>query len=139
MNSIDFLDAAQAALGVDSDNKLATALDVPRDRISKVRTGARKIDDVLAEKIAIALDQPVLYVMAAVQAERAKRSKYREIWRALSERVKNGQAAAWLALVAIGGLAAPYSESVRAAGQCILSKIGGRGRLSAFDSRAVTM
>ena len=109
MNSVEFLDAARAALSVDSDNKLAAALGVPRDRISKVRTGARKLDDNLSKKIAEALDLDPIYVMLCVQAERAKGPEIEVIWRRAAEKVvgaaKRGAAALAIILLGSGAMA----------------------------------
>ena len=103
MNSIDFLDAVRARHNIPSDNKLAAFLDMPQGRISLVRTGARKIDDAMALKIADALDEPAGYVLASIQAERANDSEISGTWRALAERIHDlGKgAAAGLALLAL--------------------------------------
>lgn len=112
MKSQDFLDLVKARHGIPSDNKLAQFLDVPQGRLSLVRTGTRKIDDAMAVKIAAALDLPVGYVLAEIQAERAKRTDLARVWHEVAVSLKKAGMAAVLLAVLIAG--APL-ETVRAA------------------------
>jgi DNA-binding transcriptional regulator YdaS (Cro superfamily) len=119
MDSVEFLDAVRARHGIPSDNKLAKHLGLPEPRISLIRTRTRKLDPAACIAVASALDVPAEYVLASVQAERAKRTEYRKIWERLAELAKSG--AASLAAIAI---MSPALLSAVDAGQCILCKTG---------------
>lgn len=114
MNSKQFLDAVKHRHHIPSDNKLAAFLGVTQPNVAQVRTQRRKIDDRLAIKIARALEVDPEYVMASVQAERAKNVEVRRIWKNLAATIKRaaekGQAAA-LAIILFGaGVVSPVSS-----------------------------
>lgn len=112
MNSVDFLDAVRERHGLPSDRKLGQFLDINGGRISLYRTGKRKLDPVACEKVANALGVDAGYVMAAVQAERAKRSTEREVWLRLAQLAKKSQAAALATVLLVSGfLASPVDAA----------------------------
>ncbi len=102
MNSVQFLDAVRARHKIPSDRKLAKFLKMPQARVSAVRTGARKVDPDMAIKVAGALDFSAEYVLAEIQAERARKTRHAVIWKRLARLAKKAQAAALL--IAITGL-----------------------------------
>ncbi len=114
MNSKQFLDAVKHRHHIPSDNKLAGFLGVPQPRIAEVRTQRRKIDDRLAITIARALEVEPEYVMASVQAERAKNVEVRRIWKNLAATIKRaaekGQAAALAIILFAAGVMSPVSS-----------------------------
>lgn len=123
MDSIKFLDAVRARHNLSSDNKLAVFLDIDRPRVSLYRTGKRKLDPKACRKVAAALSVPVGYVLAMIQAERAKRTEDRREWEWLAKLAKKSKAAAGLGLAAISGVIVPYFDDLAYAGQCILCKV----------------
>lgn len=101
MNSVQFLDAVRAKHGLDSDNKLARALQIDRARISAYRNGRRKLDPDACVAVAKALGLPPEHVFATVAAERAKRSEHRRIWESLAKYAKNMHVLCAVGLVAV--------------------------------------
>ncbi len=102
MDSVEFLDAVRERHSIPSDNKLAALLDINRGHISQYRTRRRKLDPKACHKVARALDVSPDYVMAEIQAERARRAEDRAVWKRLARLAKKAQAAALL--IAITGL-----------------------------------
>ncbi len=122
MNSVAFLDAVRDRHGLDSDNKLAAFLDINRGRVSLYRTGARTLAPVDCHKVARALDARPEYVLACVQAERAKRSEDRAAWNRLAMLAKKAGAAPAAVLVALSAGLLPY-QAKAANVLCILCKV----------------
>lgn len=107
MNSVEFIDAVRERHGLTSDNKLAAYLDIDRGRISMYRRRARKLDPIACHKVAEALDESPEFVMACIQAERAKRTEDRVVWQRLAQLAKKSAAAAILLALMVGGMSAP--------------------------------
>lgn len=120
MNSADFLDALKHKNEWPTDYRLGKELGIAQARISMYRTGKRQFDEAACRKVAKSLDVPAGYVLASVQAERAKCTEDRAEWEWLAHLAKKSKAAAALVLVAISGALAPSSDAVAAALQCIL-------------------
>ena len=80
MNSAEFLDAVRAKRGLTSDYQVAKRFEIPLPSISGYRTRRREFDDATAIKIAQALGEQPLYVIASVKAVRAKCSEVRDVW-----------------------------------------------------------
>ncbi len=102
MDSVEFLDAVRARHGIPSDNKLATFLGIVRPRISMYRTRKRKLAPADCFKVARALEEPIDYVMAEIQAEKAQRVEDRAVWKRLSHLAKKGSAVVITAVSIIG-------------------------------------
>ena len=112
MKSSDFMDMAQAKLGVNSDNKLALEMQIDRARLSQYRTGTREFPDHVAIKFAEVLELPPGYVLATLKANGAKDSTVKVIWENLAATIKKTHA---VAVVAIIGLAAFSADPAHAA------------------------
>ena len=110
MDSVEFLDAVRARHGLTSDRKLAQFLGINQGRVSLYRTGQRKLDPEACIKVARALELSPEYVLASVQAERAKRTEHRRIWQRLAELAKR------TSVTALGFLVIGVSGSGVAAG-----------------------
>lgn len=136
MRSVEFLDAVRARHRIPSDVKLAKFLDLEQGRISLYRTGRRTLDPETCIAVAGALELPPEYVLASVQAERAKRSEHRRIWERLAELAKRSNAAALVGFVAIGAGAPALMAALERAGQCIFCQIVRRWRFRVIRSTA---
>lgn len=100
--TIEYLDEAKKALGIDTDYALAKYLGTSRMAVSRYYSGQRIIDDYAAAKIAAALNIDTMYVIAAANAEREKTADRKEYWQNFYERL--GGVAASLFLAANIGL-----------------------------------
>lgn len=123
MDSVEFLDAVRELRGLDSDNKLAAYLGINRGHLSQYRTRRRKLDPRACEKIALALGVDSEYVLASVQAERAKRTSEREAWLRLAQLAKKAHAAALAGFAILVGLSVPSPAEAANAVLCILCKL----------------
>ena len=123
MNSAEFLDRVRAEHGLTSDYQVGKKLGMPLSSISGYRTGARQFDDAASIKIAAALGEQPLYVIASVNEQRAKCAEVRDVWHYLVEVGRSAKAATASIIVGV-------SLSVVLAGekamqiQCILCKVG---------------
>lgn len=86
MNTLDYLAACKARLGIESDYALAKRLGVAQSSVSNYRTGRSRIDDDVALTIAEILQINPLEVIAAANAERAKTPEQKARWTALMEK-----------------------------------------------------
>lgn len=80
MNTLEYLDAAKKALGVESDYALAKRLGVRSSTISNYRAGRANMDDEVAGKIAVVLGVHPGLVMLDMHRERAKSPAEASIW-----------------------------------------------------------
>lgn len=87
-STIEYLDAAKAALGIESDYEMAAWLEVSRQAVSHWRYGRAKIDTYCAIRLAAALNRDPIEVIAATEFEKEKNSKRREFWASLYQSVK---------------------------------------------------
>ncbi|KKL16976.1 hypothetical protein LCGC14_2490150 [marine sediment metagenome] len=99
MNSAAFLDALRVKHNLPSDNQLAKFLEMPRERISMYRTGKREFDASTCIVIAFWLEEPPGYVLASIEAARAKRTKIREVWTLIAQQAKKASAAALVCVI----------------------------------------
>jgi transcriptional regulator with XRE-family HTH domain len=83
MNTLDFLAACKARLGIESDYALAKRLGVAQSSVSNYRTGRSRIDDDVALTIADILGIDPIIVIAAANAERASSPERRARWEEL--------------------------------------------------------
>lgn len=144
MNSAEFLDRVRAEHGLTSDYQVGKKFQIPLSSISMYRTGKRQFDDAAAIKIAAALDEQPLYVIASVNAVRAKRSEVRDVWDYLAEVGKSIRAASVMVLFGVYGLSVVLTGEMVMREQCILCKVRSRlapGRIlraaEALSARAV--
>lgn len=102
MKTVDYLDAAKAAAGIQSDYALAKRLGITHQAISNYRQGRHTADHVTAGKLAELLDVDPVRVIADIEIERATRPEQRRLWERIAAKVAAG------VLVAIGAsIAAP--------------------------------
>lgn len=83
----EFLDAVKAKHGLASDYALCKKLGVSSSRIGNYRTNRSVFDDLMAVKVAEALEIEPLYVIASVHAERAKKDGEKKVWTDILEKL----------------------------------------------------
>lgn len=76
----DFLDALKVRCGLPSDYAIAQLLGVTRQQVSHWRRGAQGFSDLIAVQVAELLELDPMVVIAARNAERAKRTDERQVW-----------------------------------------------------------
>ncbi len=86
MNTLDYLAACKARLGIDSDYALAKALGITQQAVSSYRSGNSKINDDVALKVAEILQLHPLQVIAAANAERARTPEAKARWMGVMEK-----------------------------------------------------
>ena len=102
MNSADFLDQIRQQMDLPSDNQVAKLLGMPRERISMYRTGKREFDQDTCVAVAELLGEPPEFVLASIEAERAKSKNLKRVWASIANMAKKGQAAGLVSLAIIG-------------------------------------
>lgn len=86
MNTLEYLDAAKAALNITSDYELAKRLDVSKQAISNYRKGNNHPDSVMAFKLAITLKLDPAMVLADLESQREPTGKRGDFWRSFLAR-----------------------------------------------------
>jgi len=86
MNTLQYLAACKARLGIESDYALAKALGVTQSTVSSYRIGRSRIDNDVALTVAEILGIDPIAVIAAASAERAKTPEQRARWTHLMEK-----------------------------------------------------
>lgn len=86
MNTLEYLAACKARLGIESDYALAKQLGVRQPTISSYRMGRSRMDDDVALKVAEILNLHPLQVIAAANAERAKTDEQKARWMGLMDK-----------------------------------------------------
>lgn len=86
MNTLEYMAACKARLGIESDYALAKALGLSQTGLSNYRTGRSRMDDDVALKVAEILEVHPLQVIAAANAERAKTPEQKARWTGLMEK-----------------------------------------------------
>lgn len=102
----EFLDAVKAKHGLASDYALSKELGVKPSCISNYRSNRSYLDDLMAVKVAEALEIDPLYVIASANAERSKKDSERKVWTDILERL-GGLAASVVIGLALSALPAP--------------------------------
>jgi hypothetical protein len=105
--TIEYLNEAKEALGIESDYGMAKWLKVSTAAMAQYRGGKRTIDDYTAAKLAEALRLNPLEVIAAANMEREKVSERKDFWRKLAQ---GGMAAA----IFLAAISVTYSGGVSA-------------------------
>lgn len=85
--TIEFIDAVKAKHGLVSDYALAKFLGESHQRLSSYRVKRTYLDDLMAVKVAEALEIDPLYVIASVHAERAKKETEKKVWTDILEKL----------------------------------------------------
>ncbi len=111
MNTIEFLDAAKARLGITSDYALGKKLGWGQTRLSQYRTRNREMDDDGCLQIAAVLELPPEYVMACVAAARAKSAEAKSAWQKAADLLKTGTAAVILGAALLLSQNAPTTST----------------------------
>ena len=138
MNSAEFLDAVREKHGLTSDYQVAKKLEIPLSSISMYRTHRRQFDDWVSIKVAGSLGWDPGFVMASIQAERAKRTEDREVWQRVAELVKVASVASVLALAVFLEVDAPNLENAGVGVLCILCLIALRALWRTFRATRPT-
>lgn len=94
----DLLIACKGVLHVETDYKLAKAMDMHNGLMSDYMAGKRIPDVYACMRIAEILDRDPLEIIALVEAERAKNDKRRAFWHLFLQRAGKRAAAVTLAL-----------------------------------------
>ena len=84
--TIDFLEAIKQRHGVSSDYAVSKLLGVTRQSVSHYRRGVNGFEDLVALRVAELLELDPLAVIAARNAERAKRMDVRKIWEGVARK-----------------------------------------------------
>lgn len=128
MNSKQFLKQVQARHDLHSQYALAKKLGMSQSRVSMYMRGEREFDEQTCLKVSALLDEGPQYVLASIQAERAKSSELKGVWNALAALAKKQKAAAVLAFMVGGWLTAGALLRASDTVLCILCEIGRRRR-----------
>ncbi len=80
MTPNEYLDAAKAKMGVESDYELAKRLESNRGNINEIRAGKRGVPVEMAFRLAITLELDPATVVADLESQREKNGKSREFW-----------------------------------------------------------
>lgn len=111
MRSIhDLLDAAKARHGITSDYKLAMFLGIGEANIRSYRKGRSLPDASMCARIADALGEDPLYLIAEIESQRAANDDAAHLWRRMAERLKGAAVVAFAVVIAYG-LTAAYTPS----------------------------
>lgn len=86
MTPSEYLDAAKARLGVESDYELAKRLEAPRGNITEIRQGKRGVPVEMAFRLAITLELDPASVVADLESQREKNEKRRSFWAGFLQR-----------------------------------------------------
>jgi DNA-binding XRE family transcriptional regulator len=90
MNTIEYLKAAKAALGIESDYALAKAIGTTRSNMSSLANGKSTMSDETALKVAEILKKHPAIVLADMHAEREKNPAVRAVWLNVMEKFSLG-------------------------------------------------
>lgn len=80
MNTLEYLGAVKARLGIESDYALAQRLGITRSAVSVFMRGKGIFGDDVALAVAQILDIPPIVVIAQANAERARTPEMRAVW-----------------------------------------------------------
>ncbi len=135
MNTVNFLDALRLKLNASSDYKVHKFAGIPQQTVSQWRNG-QVMSDEYAVKVADLLGMERAYVIACVNAERAKEgSETSGVWRQIADAFKSH--AAMLAFVAtLGFTGLPDTSHAAARGSDVPSMYIKLNRRRAADRTA---
>lgn len=86
MKPSEYLDAAKAKMGVESDYALAKRFEVGNGFVAEMRSGKRGIPLDVAFKLAITLELDPAQVVADLESQREKNEKRRTFWTGFIQR-----------------------------------------------------
>ena len=105
---IGLLDEALVKTEAVSDYKLAQVLEIPKQRISAMRSGSEKPNSYICAKLAQALGRDALEIIAMVEAESAKNETQREFWKTFKfSGIRNSIGSMLCVTLGISGLGLP--------------------------------
>ncbi|MFC4158464.1 helix-turn-helix domain-containing protein [Chitinimonas lacunae] len=102
--TVEYLTAAKAASGLESDSGLSKHIGISRAAMSQYLSGVRVMDDYTALRVAQILGVDPLEVIAAANHERERTAERREAWENLWNATTRIGRAASLAVLALGFL-----------------------------------
>lgn len=113
MKTTEYLDAAKAKLGIDSDYELAKRLDITRMAISDYRHERRSPDNFTVFRLAVILENDPADMIADLESQREKDEKKAAFFRDFVSRANTLKAATvrTLASIFIAGLLAVISAT----------------------------
>lgn len=88
--TLDYIEDAKKALGIDSDYAIAKWLGTTRQTLNNWRKGRQILDDYSALKIAEALGVPQLQIIAQANAEREKDTQRKAFWERVAQSTTMG-------------------------------------------------
>jgi len=109
-----FLDLARERAGLPSDYRLARALGISRQMVSKLRAGAVPVSEPIADELGRLCRVEGVVIYAQTQAARAKRTEVRAFWERVARGWGVGASACVLAGALLAALPAPAGASVGA-------------------------
>lgn len=115
MNTIELLDRAKKAQGIESDYRLAQVIEVTKAAVSGWRQGRSHPDDEIAARLAEMAGANPASVIAELHAARAKTPAARAIWMNMARQLRHAVAAVMLALGTAMLLIAPNPQGAQAA------------------------
>ena len=92
MTPSDYLDASKLAIGIQSDNALATIWHIHRQRISAYRNNTEWPDNYAVMMFAVALKLDPAKVLADLEAQREKNPVKRAFWQSFCSRASTAAA-----------------------------------------------
>ena len=101
--SIEYLDAAKARLGIESDYAMAKLLDITKQAMSNYRHGRNSMDVYAATRVAEILEIDPMEVIAAASAEGEKNPERRNFWQKKWAAIRASIAAAVVAVCVLAG------------------------------------
>ncbi|GAB1720272.1 MAG: hypothetical protein NTAFB09_20030 [Nitrosospira sp.] len=93
--TLDFLDDIKATKQITSDYAPAKILDTRHTNISHYRNGRSRFDGLMCVKVAKVLGIDPGYVMACMEAERAKNDEVRKVWEKTARTLRREMAATY--------------------------------------------
>src|ERR1700741_1990792 len=124
MNALNILlDKARETRSLPSDNALAIALDVSRQRVSAWRHGTNYPDPVACARIAEMTGEPLARVLGIVGEARALSKEEKQVWRRLAQ----AAAIAAIGLTALPLLSGEHHASALVLGIAVPEQLAGLG------------
>ncbi|WP_295375602.1 helix-turn-helix domain-containing protein [uncultured Pseudacidovorax sp.] len=114
MNTIELLDRAKEATGIESDYRLAQVIDVTKSAVSGWRHGKSHPDDEIAARLAEMAGENPTSIVAELHAARAKTPAARALWMQMAHQLRHAVAAVLVALGAVMLALAPSPQGAQA-------------------------
>jgi transcriptional regulator with XRE-family HTH domain len=126
----EILDAVKAKHAITSDYKLAMFLGVGAGNLRNYRHGRSLPDELMCERLAVALGEEPEFLLAEIQCQRAANDDAARLWRRVADRLRGGANALIVGAVSALAFAGGFSADAEAAtlvrvadgvGLCIMS------------------